>query len=74
MAAVSFGHGVSVSAIQLTAAVAAIANRGILMKPRVVLSVTDARGRAIRTFDPQPVGRAISAKTAEAVTRMMEMC
>ncbi|MBC2735819.1 MAG: penicillin-binding protein 2 [Desulfobacteraceae bacterium] len=73
VAAVSFGHGVSVSAIQLTAAVAAIANRGILMKPRVVLSVTDARGRAIRTFDPQPLGRAISAKTADAVTRMMEM-
>jgi cell division protein FtsI (penicillin-binding protein 3) len=73
VAAVSFGHGVSVSAIQLTAAVSAIANRGILMKPRVVLKVTDARGRAIRTFDPQPVGRAISAKTADAITRMMEM-
>lgn len=73
VAAVSFGHGVSVSAVQLTAAVAAIANRGVLMKPRAVLKVTDARGRAIRTFDPQPVGQVISPKTAAAVTRMMEM-
>ena len=73
VAAVSFGHGVSVSALQLTAAVSAIANGGVLMKPRAVLKVTDARGRAIRTFEPQPVGRVISPETAAAVTRMMEM-
>ena len=73
VAAISFGHGVSVSAIQLTAAVAAIANQGVLMKPRVVLKVTDARGRNVRTFDPQAVGQVISPQTAAAVTRMMEM-
>ena len=73
LAAVSFGHGVSVSAIQLASAVSAIANHGLLMKPRVVLKVTDARGRTIRAIDPQVVRRAISTQTAEAVTRMMEM-
>ena len=73
VAAVSFGHGVSVSAIQLASAVSAIANHGLLMKPRVVLKVTDTRGRTIRAIDPQPVRRAISAKTAEAITHMMEM-
>jgi len=73
VAAASFGHGVSVSAVQLAAAVSAIANRGILMKPRIVLKVTDARGRTIQAIDPQPVGRVISAKTADAVTRMMKM-
>jgi cell division protein FtsI (penicillin-binding protein 3) len=73
VAAVSFGHGVSVSAVQLASAVSAIANRGMLMKPRVVLNVTDARGRTIRAIDPQPVRQAISPKTAGAITRMMEM-
>jgi cell division protein FtsI (penicillin-binding protein 3) len=73
VAAVSFGHGVSVSAVQLASAVSAIANRGMLMKPRIILKVTDARGRVIRAIDPQPVRRAISAKTAQAITRMMEM-
>ncbi|MGD9329662.1 MAG: penicillin-binding protein 2 [Desulfobacterales bacterium] len=73
VAAISFGHGVSVSAIQLTTAVSALANQGVLMKPRVVLKVTDARGRTIRQFDPQTVGRAVSPPTAAAVTRMMEM-
>jgi cell division protein FtsI (penicillin-binding protein 3) len=73
VAAVSFGHGVSVSTVQLASAVSAIANRGMLMKPRIILKVTDARGRVIRAIDPQPVRRAISAKTAQAITRMMEM-
>jgi len=73
VAAVSFGHGLAVSAVQLTAAVAAIANDGILMQPRVVLKVTDPRGRVIRDFPPRALGRAVSAETAAAVTRMMEM-
>jgi cell division protein FtsI (penicillin-binding protein 3) len=73
VAAISFGHGVSVSAVQLAAAVSAIANHGLLMKPRVVLKVTDARGRDIRVINPEAEGRAISAKTADAVTNMMEM-
>lgn len=73
VAAISFGHGISVSAVQLTSALAAIANRGVLMQPRVVLKVTDARGRTVRDFEPRPIGRAVSAPTAQAVTRMMEM-
>jgi cell division protein FtsI (penicillin-binding protein 3) len=73
VAAVSFGHGISVSAVQLASAVSAIANRGLLMKPRVVLKVTDPRGRTIRAIEPQPVRQTISAQTADAITRMMEM-
>jgi len=73
VAAISFGHGISVSALQLTTALAAIANRGMLMQPRVVLKVTDARGRTVRAFEPRPVGRVISPQTAEAITRMMAM-
>ena len=73
VAAVSFGHGVSVSAVQLAAAVSAIANHGVLMKPRIVLRVTDARGRDIRVVEPKSMGRAVSAKTAADITRMMEM-
>ena len=73
VAAISFGHGVSVSAVQLTSAVAAIANQGQQMKPRVVLKITDARGRSVRTFPPQSAGQTISPQTAAAITRMMEM-
>ncbi|MDJ0668196.1 MAG: penicillin-binding protein 2 [Desulfobacterales bacterium] len=73
VAAASFGQGVSVSALQLTTAVAAIANDGMLMKPRVVRAITDPRGRVIREFKPQRIARVIASQTAAHVTRMMAL-
>ena len=73
VAAVSFGQGVSVSALQLTTAVAAIANDGILMKPRVVRAITDPRGRTVREFKPQALSRVVSSRTAAQLTRMMAL-
>jgi cell division protein FtsI (penicillin-binding protein 3) len=43
-AAIAFGQGISVSAIQLITAVSAIANDGILMRPYVVQAITDKNG------------------------------
>jgi cell division protein FtsI (penicillin-binding protein 3) len=73
VAAVSFGQGISVSALQLTTAVAAIANGGVLMKPRVVKAIMDPRGRTVRAFKPQALTRVISPQTAAHVTRMMAL-
>jgi cell division protein FtsI (penicillin-binding protein 3) len=71
-AAIAFGQGISVSAIQLATAVSAIANDGILMKPYVVQAITDKNGGIVEKFNPHPVRRAISSETAEAVRKMME--
>ncbi|MBL0716269.1 MAG: penicillin-binding protein 2, partial [Desulfosarcina sp.] len=60
-AAFSFGQGISVSALQLTAALAAIANDGVLMKPRLVRAITNPRGRTIKAFKPQAVTRVVSS-------------
>jgi cell division protein FtsI (penicillin-binding protein 3) len=68
---VAFGQGISVSALQLTAAVAAIANGGVLMQPRVVRAITDAHGRAIQEFKPRANPRAVSPQTAAHIIRMM---
>ncbi len=70
--AISFGQGLSVSALQLAAATSAIANGGTLMRPYIVARVTDARGREIETYGPQPVRRVISADTAAVVAHMMQ--
>lgn len=70
-AAIAFGQGISVSAIQLARAVSAIANEGILMKPYVVQSITDKNGDPIQKFEPIPVRRAVSPETAEAIAKMM---
>ncbi|MCF8067311.1 MAG: penicillin-binding protein 2 [Desulfobacterales bacterium] len=69
--AISFGQGVSVSALQLVTAASAIANDGVLMKPYIVQAITDTNEGLIKSFGPEVVRRAISAKTAMAVKRIM---
>ncbi len=70
--AISFGQGISVSAIQLVAAAGAIANDGLLMKPYIVQAVTDENGRLIKSFGPQKIRTVISAETSETVRNIMK--
>ncbi len=70
--AISFGHGISVSAIQLISAVSAIANGGNLMKPFLVREVVDQNGNLVTIFKPQTVRRAISARTATTVKNILK--
>lgn len=68
-AANSFGQGLSVTPIQLVAAVAAIANGGILMQPQVVKGLV-LDGQMYR-LPPRRMGQAIRPETAQALTEMM---
>jgi cell division protein FtsI (penicillin-binding protein 3) len=70
--AISFGYGISVSAIQLITAVSAIANDGILMKPYFVQAITDQNNELLKQFQPQTVRRVISKKTARIVKTIMK--
>ena len=70
--AISFGHGVSVSAIQLATAVSAIANGGNLMKPYLVSEIVDQKGTLIDIFKPQTVRRAVSVRTATIVQNILK--
>lgn len=72
LATISFGQGISASAIQLATAFSAVANGGKLMKPYVVERVLDDSGTELHRVAPQMVRRVISADTAAKVTRMME--
>ncbi|UCD32957.1 MAG: penicillin-binding protein 2 [Desulfobacterales bacterium] len=69
--AISFGQGISVSALQLITATCAIANDGILMRPYIVQGITDQNGRLIKSFRPKKNRRAVSSKTALTVRRLM---
>ena len=70
-AAISFGQGIAVTAIQLASATAAIANGGRLMKPFVVQAVTDQNGRPLQRFEPTLIRQAISPTTARALRGVM---
>ena len=71
LAAMSFGQGLSVTTIQLTTAIAAIANGGLLMEPYLVEKITDADGRVVQQRYPQVRRRVISEQTAKKVREMM---
>jgi cell division protein FtsI (penicillin-binding protein 3) len=70
--AISFGHGVSVSAIQMVTAVSALANDGILMKPYIVQQIVNQNGHPVKRFKPQKIRRAISVRTAKIVRNIMK--
>ena len=69
--AIAFGQGISVTAVQLAAAAAAVANGGILMKPYIVQAITDRNGRLVRRQEPTVVRQAVSPETARQLQRMM---
>ncbi|MFO7570464.1 MAG: penicillin-binding protein [Smithellaceae bacterium] len=70
-AAISFGQGISVTAIQLVAAMSAIANNGVLMKPYVVRGLTDKHNNPVKMYTPEAVRQVISPKTAQRLTRIL---
>jgi cell division protein FtsI (penicillin-binding protein 3) len=72
LATISFGQGVSASALQLVAATSAIANGGTYMKPYLVERILDDGGREVQKIEPQQVRRVVSEETARKVARMME--
>jgi cell division protein FtsI (penicillin-binding protein 3) len=73
LATMSFGQGVAATPLQITNAVAAIANGGMLMKPILVRKVVDtATGEVLSRSDPTPVRRAVSRASAALLTRWLE--
>ena len=71
--AISFGQGVSVSAIQLISGISAIANNGNLMKPLLIKKIISNKGKALREYHPETIRRVISSKSAQQVKRMMSL-
>ncbi len=65
----SFGQGIAVTPLQMINAVAAVANRGFLMKPYVVERFID--GDRVVDVQPAVVRRAISSSTAAQLTAML---
>jgi cell division protein FtsI (penicillin-binding protein 3) len=72
LATISFGQGVTATALQIATAVSAVANGGNLMKPYLVDRITDDNGAVLKQFVPQVRRRVISAKTAKLVSGMLE--
>jgi cell division protein FtsI (penicillin-binding protein 3) len=70
-AAISFGHGVLVSPLQMAMAINTIATRGELLRPYLVQEVRDPFRAAVLRGERIPVRRVISKATADLVRDFM---
>lgn len=68
---VAFGQGLAVNAVQMTAAVNAVANGGIYVPPKLVKNYVDGAGNTVPN-ETAPSRRVVSEKAAKDVATMME--
>ncbi len=73
VATATFGQGrVQVTPLQQVMAVAAVANGGKLMKPRLIQSITDSETGEKQVFEPQMIRQVVSPETARKVGEYLE--
>lgn len=71
LATMSFGQGVSVTPIAMARFYSAIANGGVLLRPRIIRSILDAQGNAIYTYPAQVEHRVFSERTAADLRKFL---
>jgi cell division protein FtsI (penicillin-binding protein 3) len=71
VATISFGQGISTTPIALIRAYAAIANGGLLLKPRLVRAECDANGTIVTRYAPEVERRVMSEATAATLRRFL---
>ncbi|MDR0978699.1 MAG: PASTA domain-containing protein [Lachnospiraceae bacterium] len=71
LATISFGQRFEITPIQMLTAVSAIANNGVLTKPRVVKEIINSQTGEKEIIEPVQKGRVVSEKTAKDVLSMM---
>lgn len=69
---IAFGQGMSVNAVQMTAAISAVANGGRYVEPSVVKGTVGSDGEITPLHEPES-RQVVSPQTARSVTHMMEM-
>jgi cell division protein FtsI (penicillin-binding protein 3) len=64
---IPMGHEIGVTPLQMTVAMAAIANGGKLITPRIVKSITSDDGKTLSSLSPVVLRQAISPQTARQI-------
>jgi cell division protein FtsI (penicillin-binding protein 3) len=71
-ATLAFGQGVSVTLLQLTMALAAFGNDGVLMEPLLAKEIVSPQGEVVQQFQPRPLRRVLSPETNQQMLAIME--
>ena len=69
---IAFGQGISVTPLQILTGVAAVANGGVRVEPRLIDRVVDAKGQTTQTFPVKVVGRVLKQKTCDELIALLK--
>jgi len=70
IAAYSYGHSYQVNALQITSAVATLANYGVRMQPHFVTKVVEQDG-STKLYEPEALEKVVSKETVALMDEMM---
>ena len=71
LATMAFGQGVSVTPLAMARFYAAIANGGLLIRPRILRAILDPQGKTVYTYPPQIERRIMSRRVAATLRRFL---
>ncbi len=71
LASMSFGHEISVTPIQMVSAIAAIANGGMLIRPRMTQAILK-NGTVEKTFEPEIIQTVLSEETSRQMITILK--
>ena len=72
VAQIPMGQGIAVTRLQMTMALCAIANNGLLMHPMLVDHLEDQNGKIIARYSPQPIRQVISESAARSMIEALK--
>ena len=67
----SFGQGISANQVQMLRSFTAIANKGVMLEPKVISALYDPNTNAVRRTQPEIMGNPVSEKAATDTLRYM---
>ncbi|MCZ7587196.1 MAG: penicillin-binding transpeptidase domain-containing protein [Deltaproteobacteria bacterium] len=73
LANIAFGQGVTVNAVQMTAAFSTLVNGGALVRPYLVSDVRDRHGRVVVKNNPQIVPNVIRGETSKTMREILAL-
>jgi len=73
MSSLPMGYEMQVTAAQVVAAVGAVANKGVRLRPHIVKEIIDHSGNVIKRNEPEVVGTVASPSACRKTLQLMEL-